>query len=86
MAMSDEKIKDIIDSGLPIIRIVKEWDEMYTHLDLEMEDDTKAMLVRWGKEAATDDDFAEIAVREGLKEFVADYDHRKKEEQDEDNN
>lgn len=86
MAMSDEKINEIIDSGLPIIRIVKEWEEMYTHLDLEMEDDTKAMLVRWGKEAATDDDYAEIAVREGLKEFVADYDRRKKEEQDEDNN
>ena len=84
MAMSDEKIKEIIDSGLPIIRIVKEWDEMYTHLELEMEDDTKAMLVRWGKEAATDDDYAEIAIREGLKEFVADYDRRKKEEAESD--
>ena len=86
MGMSDEKIKEIIDSGLPIIRIVKEWDEMYTHLELEMEDDTKAMLVRWGKEVATDDDYSEIAIREGLKNFVADYDRRKKEEQDEDNN
>ena len=86
MGMSDQKIKEIIDSGLPIIRIVKEWDEMYTHLELEMEDDTKAMLVRWGKEVATDDDYSEIAIREGLKEFVADYDRRKKEEQDEDNN
>ena len=86
MGMSDEKINEIIDSGLPIIRIVKEWDEMYTHLELEMEDDTKAMLVRWGKEVATDDDYSEIAIREGLKEFVADYDRRKKEEQDEDNN
>ena len=86
MGMSEEKINEIIDSGLPIIRIVKEWDEMYTHLELEMEDDTKAMLVRWGKEVATDDDYSEIAIREGLKEFVADYDRRKKEEQDEDNN
>ena len=86
MGMSDEKINEIIDSGLPIIRIVKEWDEMYTHLELEMEDDTKAMLVRWGKEVATDDDYSEIAIREGLKNFVADYDRRKKEEQDEDNN
>lgn len=84
MGMSDEKIKEIIDSGLPIIRIAREWDEMFTNLELEMEDETKAMLVRWGKEVATEDDYAEIAVREGLKEFVASFD--KDEEQDEDNN
>lgn len=87
MGMSDEKINEIIDSGLPIIRIVKEWDEMYTHLELEMEDDTKAMLVRWGKEVATDDDYSEIAIREGLKNFVAEHERKKKEEaeSDEDN-
>lgn len=87
MAMSDEKINEIIDSELPIIRIIKEWDEVYTHLELEMEDETKAMLVRWGKEVATDDDYSEIAIREGLKNFVAEYDRKKKEEgSDEDNN
>lgn len=84
MGMSDEKINEIIDSGLPIIRIVKEWDEMYTHLELEMEDDTKAMLVRWGKEVATDDDYSEIAIREGLKNFVAEHDRKKKEEAESD--
>ena len=42
-------------------------------LELEMEDETKATLVRWGKEVATDDDYAEIAIREGLKEFVANH-------------
>lgn len=87
MAMSDEKINEIIDSGLPIIRILKQWDEVYTHLELEMEDETKAMLVRWGKEVATDDDYSEIAIREGLKNFVAEYDRKKKEDgSDEDNN
>ena len=87
MAMSDEKINEIIDSELPIIRILKQWDEVYTHLELEMEDETKAMLVRWGKEVATDDDYSEIAIREGLKNFVAEYDRKKKEEgSDEDNN
>ena len=87
MAMSDEKINEIIDSELPIIRIIKQWDEVYTHLELEMEDETKAMLVRWGKEVATDDDYSEIAIREGLKNFVAEYDRKKKEEgSDEDNN
>lgn len=87
MAMSDEKINEIIDSELPIIRILKEWDEVYTHLELEMEDDTKAMLVRWGKEVATDDDYSEIAIREGLKNFVAEHERKKKEDgSDEDNN
>jgi hypothetical protein len=37
------------------------------------------MLVKWGKEGATDEDFVNIAVREGLKAFVA-----SKEEIDED--
>lgn len=72
--------------GLPIIRILREWDEMYTHLELEMEDETKEMLVRWGKEVATDEDYCDIAVREGLKEFIADYDRRKEEEAESDEN
>ena len=82
----DEKINEIIDSGLPIIRIVKEWDEMYTYLELEMEDDTKAMLC-WGKEVATDDDYSEIASR-GLEGVCREHDRKKKEEaeSDEDNN
>jgi hypothetical protein len=56
--------------GLPSIRIAKTRDEMFTHMDLEMEDETKAMLVRWGREVATDDEYAEIAIRRGLQDFV----------------
>jgi len=54
------------EEQLPIIRIVSEEDEMHVKLGLEMEDETKDMLVRWGKEEATDDDYASIAIREGL--------------------
>jgi hypothetical protein len=40
------------------------------------------MLVRWGKEAATDDDYVNIAIRVGLEAFV----ESKEEKSDEDNN
>ena len=58
------------DKDLPIIKIVSEEDEMHVKLELEMEDDTKDMLVRWGKEEATDDDYASIAIREGLRNVI----------------
>ena len=74
--MDIEKIKD-----LPIIRIIEEREIPYVEWDLEMEDDTHAMLVKWGKEGATDEDFVNIAIREGLKAFV----ESKEEEIDEDN-
>jgi hypothetical protein len=74
--MDIEKIKD-----LPIIKILEEREIPYIEWDLEMEDDTHAMLVKWGKESATDDDFVNIAVREGLKAFV----ESREEELDEDN-
>lgn len=74
--MDIEKIKD-----LPIIRIAAERDVPYVEWDLEMEDDTHAMLVRWGKEAASDEDFVNIAIRVGLEEFIA---SREEEESDED--
>lgn len=74
--MDIEKIKD-----LPIIRIIEEREIPYVEWDLEMEDDTHAMLVKWGKESASDDDYVNIAVREGLKAFV----DSKEEESDEDN-
>ena len=76
--MDIEKIKD-----LPIIKILEEREVPYVEWDLEMEDDTHAMLVKWGKEGATDDDFVNIAVREGLKEFIA---SKEEEKSDEDNN
>ena len=76
-AMEKKEIKD-----LPIIRILKEREIPYVEWDLEMEDDTHAMLVKWGKEDATDDDYVNIAIREGLKAFV----ESKEEESDEDSN
>lgn len=75
--MDLEKIKD-----LPTIRILAEREIPYVEWDLEMEDDTHAMLVRWGKEAATDEDHVSIAIRVGLEAFV----ESKEEKSDEDNN
>lgn len=69
----EAELIDILKGDLPVIRIISEEDEMFTRLELEMEDSTKAMLVRWGREVATDDEFAEIAIRRGLEEFVAKY-------------
>lgn len=79
----EAELIEIMKGDLPIIRIGKTWDEMFTHMELEMEDDTRAMLVRWGKEVATDDEYAEIAIRRGLEEFVERYGES---ESDEDNN
>lgn len=39
---------------------------MFTKLGLEMDDDTMAMLIRWGKKDASDEDYVNIAIREGL--------------------
>ena len=74
--MDEEKKAELLKlmgGDLPTIRIGKTWDEMFTHMDLEMEDDTKAMLVAWGKSVATDDEYAEIAIRNGLTEFIERY-------------
>ena len=71
------------DKDLPIIRILSEEDEMHVKLELEMEEETKDMLVRWGKEDATDEDFVNIAIREGLINTIKD---REKEADDEDTN
>ena len=40
-------------------------------MELEMEDSTHDMLVKWGKEVATDEDYIEIAVRDGLKHGIS---------------
>ena len=58
------------DSLLPLIKIVSTEDEMFTKLNLEMEDSTHDMLVKWGKERATDDDYISVALRCGLEEYV----------------
>ena len=59
-----------LDPDLPIIKIVSEEEEMHVKMELEMEDTTHDMLVKWGKEVATDEDYVEIAVRAGLKEYI----------------
>jgi hypothetical protein len=55
---------------LPIIKIVSEEEEMHVKLGLEMEDSTHDVLVKWGKEVATDEDYLNIAVQAGLREYA----------------
>ena len=56
---------------LPVIKIVSTEDEVFTNLELEMEDSTHDMLVKWGKEVASDEDYISIAMRHGLEEYLA---------------
>ena len=57
-------------NDLPIIRIVSEEEEMHVKLGLEMEDETYDMLVKWGKEIASDEDYISIAITDGLKHLI----------------
>ena len=57
-------------SDLPIIKIVSEEEEMHVNLGLEMEDETHDMLVKWGKEVASDEDYVRIAIDAGIREAV----------------
>ena len=66
------------DPTLPIIRIVSEEEEMHVKLGLEMEDETHDMLVKWGKEVASDEDYIGIAIRAGLEEYVDALDNKQK--------
>jgi len=58
-------------NDLPTIRIVSEEEEMHVKLELEMEDSTHEMLVKWGKEVASDEDYIQIAITAGLKHFIS---------------
>jgi len=60
--------------NLPIIRIKDTREVEYVEMDLEMEDDTHAMLVKWGKESATDEDYVNIAMREGIENAIRELD------------
>ena len=63
--------KHISDNkALPIIRIVSEEEEMHVKLNLEMEDETHDILVKWGKEVASDEDYVNIAITNGLKHYI----------------
>ena len=61
---------DNCSEPLPIIRIISTEDEVFTKIELEMEDSTHDMLVKWGKEVASDEDYISIALRAGLEEYV----------------
>lgn len=60
-----------LNSDLPIIKIVSEEEEMHVKMELEMEDETHDMLVKWGKEVATDEDYINIALTVGLKHVIS---------------
>ena len=55
---------------LPLIKIVSTEDEVFTKMNLEMEASTHDMLVKWGKEVASDEDYISIAMRAGLEEYI----------------
>ena len=55
---------------LPVIKILSEEEELFTKMNLEMEDKTHDMLVKWGKEVASNEDYISIAIRHGLEEYV----------------
>jgi hypothetical protein len=67
---SSSELAPSCSDSLPVIRIVSTEDEVFTKLDLEMEDSTHDMLVKWGKEVATDEDYISIAIRAGLEEYL----------------
>jgi len=56
---------------LPIIKIVSEEDEMHVKLGLEMEYKTHDMLVKWGKQVASDEDYINIAISDGIKHLIS---------------
>lgn len=58
------------EEDLPIIKIVKETKVTCYDWELEMDDDTFAMMVKMGKEEATDQDFVNIAMLAGLKHYL----------------
>ena len=63
---------------LPVIKIVSEEEEMHVKLGLEMEDETHDMLVKWGKEVASDEDYIRIAIDAGIREAVDALDNKQK--------
>ena len=56
---------------LPVIRIVSEEEEMHVKLGLQMEDTTHDMLVKWGKEVASNEDYINIALTAGIKHLIS---------------
>jgi len=50
---------------------VSEEEELFVKMELEMEDTTHDMLVKWGKEVASDEDYINIAISAGLKHGIS---------------
>ena len=67
--MKTKKAQSFI-SDLPIIKILSEEEELFVKLNLEMEDKTHDMLVKWGKEIASDEDYINIAITDSLKHLI----------------
>ena len=67
-----------LPSKLPIIKIVSEEEELHVNMELEMEDETHDMLVKWGKEVASDEDYVRIAIDAGIREAVDALDNKQK--------
>ena len=65
-----------MSKDLPIIRIVSEEEETHIKLELEMEDSTHELLVKWGQEVASDQDYARIAIDHGLKNAIKDMEEK----------
>ena len=59
-----------INPDLPIIKIVSEEEELFVKMEMEMEDTTHDMLVKWGKEVASDEDYINIAITDGIKHHI----------------
>jgi hypothetical protein len=66
------------NKDLPIIKIIEFRDVMYSEMDLEMGDNTHSMLADWGRDIATDADFINIAIREGLENYIKNLEEGKK--------
>ena len=64
------KTSNKCDDSLPVIKVVKETKVTCYDWELEMDDDTFAMMVKWGKEEATDKDFVNIALKAGIQHLL----------------
>jgi len=70
MKKTKKKAQSFI-SDLPIIKILSEEEELFVKMNLEMEDETHDMLVKWGKEVASDEDYINIAITDGIKHLIS---------------
>lgn len=55
---------------LPVIKIIRDYPSDDVKLDLEVDDDAHALLVKIGKEEASDADFFEIGFTKLLEEHI----------------